>query len=440
MRPSFLHLLPLAALLAAGCELYPEDPIFAYGQVLRADGKPVSGATLSFERSLSLQPGGHPILSPPEFSPHATATTRAEGAFTLELLAGATAERVKSGEYYDWRSYRFRLISPVEEGRAAILSFAPSGGDVELPPLRPWVAELSVEEGTEGQIAVSFAPVPLRPEPPPTGTWPSSTHPETGEIRHDEGTTPRPVVQLLQGGGAVLWQEEATGSPWTAGPWLREDFEDLEVMVRAQTVGDWQFEPLGGRFSSVGYRLEWRSERLPMPGAGLRPISRGASCEPLPADVTACPWTDGQLASVKLPPVSTQPERWPQELRLTLAAPARPSRIVVRGLAADYVNSPVKTLFIEGSEDGERWMSLGELVRPFLGGTDRGGYRKHREVQWAADNPMDPEFQVNWATNLYLEGVLYTEVAVRHVRLRGVPVESSRPVELKALKEVSLFE
>jgi hypothetical protein len=223
-------------------------------------------------------------------------------------------------------------------------------------------------------------------------------------------------------------------------PWLREDFEGLEVMVRAQTTGDWRFSPLGGRGSSLGYRLEWRSERLPMPGAGLRPVSRGASCEPLPAGATVCPWTDGQLASVKLPLVSSQPEKWPEELRLTLAAPARPSRIVLRGLAADYFNSPVKRVFIEGSEDGERWMSLGELVRPALEGVDRAAYRDHREVDWAGDNPLDPALQVDLASNLYLEGALRTEVAVRHVRLRGVPAGSTRPIELKALREVSLFE
>lgn len=437
MRRSFRHLIPLAALLAAGCDLYPEDPLFAYGQVLRADGTPVSGATLSFERALTHREVASNAVSPPAFSPHATTTTRAEGAYTLELLAGAVSERVRVGEYYDWRSYRFRLVSPVEEGRAAILSFELGGGDVELPPLRPWVADLAVGEGSGGTLSVSFAPVPQRPEPPPTGRWQSTTNPDTGEQTPIEATTPVPLVQLLQD-GTVLWQEEAAGSPWTASPWLREDFEELEVMVRAQTVGNWDFEPLGGRRSSVGYRLEWRSERLPMPGAGLRPVSRGASCEPLPAGATACPWTDGQLASVKFPPVST--EKWPEELRLTLAAPARPSRIVVRGLAAGLFLRPAKKLFIEGSEDGERWVSLGELVRPSLGQADWAGFRAYREVHWAADNPMDPELQVDTAQNLYLEGPLRTEVAVRHVRLRGLPLEGNRPVEFKALREVSLFE
>ncbi|AKJ03213.1 putative lipoprotein [Archangium gephyra] len=433
------HLLPLAALLA-GCTLYPEDPLFAYGQVSRADGTPVSDATLSFERALSYRPGPYPTLIPPEFSPHATATTRAEGAYTLELLAGATVERVRTEEGYDdVRLYRFRAVSPVEEGRAAILSFTLVGGDVELPPLRPWVADLSVGEGAEGRPAVSFAPLPLRPEPPPTGTWQYSTNPKTGELIYDEGTVPHPVVQLIQG-DAVLWQEEVSGSPWTVAPWLREDFEALEVMVRAQTTGDWTFEPLGGRFSAMGYRLEWRSERLPMPGAGLRPVSRGASCEPLPAGVTVCPWTDGQLASVKLPPVSTQPEKWPEVLRLTLAAPARPSRIVLRGLAADDFHNPLKKLFVEGSEDGVRWVSLGEVVRPALEGVNRAAYRDVREVEWAGDNPLDPALQVDLTSNLYLEGALRTEVAVRHVRLRGVPAESTRPIELKALREVSLFE
>ncbi|HEY0096783.1 MAG TPA: hypothetical protein VGB96_20795, partial [Archangium sp.] len=326
---------------------------------------------------------------------------------------------------------------------ATILSFEPGGGDVELPPLKPWAANLALGEGDEGHLAVSFAPVPPPPETPPTASLRFSVNPYTGEQLPLLPTTPLPVVQLLHGGGTVLWQQEVGGSPWTAAPWLREDFEGLEVMVRAQSTGDWDFAPLGGRRSSVGFRLEWRGERLPMPGAGLRPASRGASCEPRPVGATACPWTDGQLAPVKLPLTATQPvNRWPETLSLTLAAPSRPSRIVVRGLAtSSSVPSPLKKLIIEGSEDGERWLPLGEVVRPALAEElDRAAYRDYREVTWGADNPFDPELQVSLLSNLYLEGPLRTEVAVRHVRLRGVLAESNRPVEFESLREVSLFE
>ncbi len=109
MRRSFRHLIPLATLLAAGCDLYPEDPIFAYGQVLRADGTPVSGATLSFGRTLSLGDFTGRIVSPPDFTPHTTASSRADGAFTLELLSGDTYQRVRNGEYYELNAYRFRV-------------------------------------------------------------------------------------------------------------------------------------------------------------------------------------------------------------------------------------------------------------------------------------------------------------------------------------------
>src|SRR5688500_18265753 len=135
MRSSFRHVLSLAALLATGCQLklYPEDPVFAYGQVLRADRSPHPGASLSFARARNPDWTSR-SFTPPTFSPFpAAATTEADGSFTLELREGDTTTYVRQGESIN---YRFRLVSPVEEGRAATLSFF-MGGDVELPPLRP---------------------------------------------------------------------------------------------------------------------------------------------------------------------------------------------------------------------------------------------------------------------------------------------------------------
>jgi hypothetical protein len=448
MRPSFRHLLSLAALLAAGCDLrlYPEDPVFAYGRVLRADGSPLPGASLSFDRAREPEYDIFAPYIPTEFSPFPTAaaTTEADGSFTLELLEGHTSTYVRQGESI---GYRFRLVSPMEEGRAAILSFF-MGGDVELPPLRPWVADLSVGEGAEG-LAVSFAPPPPRPELPPGAQGFIVRIPQENRVEVVVASKPLPVVQLIQG-GEVAWQQVGVASPWTVGPWLLEDFQGLETMVRAQSAGEWDFVPLGGLRSRLGFRQEWRSERLPLPAAARRPVSRGASCEPLPAGTTSCPWTDGELVSVELPRtvvkppgVGSQPrEVGPESLRLTLAAPARPSRIVIRGLAARHVlvAKQVERFVVEGSEDGERWVTLGELNQVVAPGTDPQDMRFGHELGWAGDNPFDPPLLVHPMLAAYLEGGLRTDTPVRHVRLRATSTSTSNPAELRALREVSLFE
>jgi hypothetical protein len=446
MRSSFRHVLSLAALLAAGCQLrlYPEDPVFAYGQVLRADGSPLSGAALSFERTRNSDSSSS-SFTPPEFSPFPTAaaTTEADGTFVLEMRDGDTSTYVREGESI---GYRFRLISPVEEGRAAILSFD-MGGDVELPPLRPWAANLSVGEGTEG-LAVSFAPPPPRPELPPGAQGTQVRIPQENRVEYVVASKPLAVAQLVHG-GEVAWQQVGASSPWTVSPWVREDFQEVEAMVRAQSVGQWDFAPLGSLRSRVTFRLEWRSERVPLPAAGLRPVSRGASCEPLPAGATACPWTDGKLVTVELPRTLVKPpgagnaqprEVGPEALRLTLAAPARPSYVVVRGLALWYYPSGVvRQLAIEGSEDGERWVSLGTLNHRVEPRTDPQDMRFIYEDTRAGDNPFDPPLQVDPLLSIYLEGSLRTDTPVRHVRLRGVS-GTTIPAELRALREVSLFE
>jgi hypothetical protein len=318
------------------------------------------------------------------------------------------------------------------------------GGDVELPPLRPWAANLSVGEGTEG-LAVSFASPPPRPELPRGAKGTQVRIPQENRVEYVVASKPAPVAQLVHG-GEVAWQQIGAGSPWTVGPWVREDFEEVEVMVRALSAGVWEFVPLGSLHSRVTFRLEWRSERLPLPTAGLRPISRGAPCEPLPAGATACPWTDGKLVSVELPRTTVKPpgagnaqprEVGPEALRLTLAAPARPSHIVVRGLAAwTFPSSPVRQLSIEGSEDGERWVSLGALEHRVEPRTDP---QDMQFVSNTGDNPFDPPLQVDPLLAVYLEGSLRTDTPVRHVRIRGVS-GTSYPAELRALREVSLFE
>ncbi|RKI25504.1 hypothetical protein D7Y27_42260, partial [Corallococcus sp. AB004] len=135
MRRALVTSLGLLAFTTAGCDRYPEDPIFAYGRALHRDGTPRSGETLTLER-----------LEDDVFTPLTTATTEASGDFTLEMLSG---DAVREEDYYR-RSNRLRLALPLDaDGSGTFLSFTLQD-DVELPTLKPWDARPIVGSSDQG--------------------------------------------------------------------------------------------------------------------------------------------------------------------------------------------------------------------------------------------------------------------------------------------------
>ncbi len=445
-----LFLLPLLP-LALACERYPEDPVFAYGQVLRADGAPVEGLTLGFERGVNpntFVTGGY-VDPPPAFAPYASATTLADGTFTLELTYGALdGWHQKKDE-----SYRFRAAPPLDEqGQGVVGSFAISRGDVELPPLRAWETQLAVTSGAEG-ATLTFAQPPPAPERPISARVPTY-YGSDGESQVVDATRPQPVVQL-HGADGLAWQRPEATSPLTLGAQVLEDFA-LEAQVRAMGVGMWFFEPLGGASSDVEFRLEWRSGRKALAKGALLPVSRGAAC--WPPKEGACPWTDGKLAPVELstrpvlvnpnkpspveppPPPSGPPPTEVDEVGLTLATPARPSRAVIRGLEAGVSYPNVQTVVVEGSDDGLTWRPLGSAPVPGREGEEEDPYGMffNARLGWAGDSPHDPPLLVEEGP-VFLELPLTTAEPVKHVRLTVRP-QSGTPVLLYLISELSLFE
>ncbi|RKH49410.1 hypothetical protein D7W81_41505, partial [Corallococcus aberystwythensis] len=130
---------------------------------------------------------------------------------------------------------------------------------------------------------------------PPTADTMELQDANTGDFVPILPTDPEPLLWVTSG-GELLWRQPGRTSPWTPGPYVLEDFALPRVQLRAASAGTWMYSPLGGEPGSVEFRLEWRTGAEPLPAGTLRPVSRGATCEPSFPDV--CPWTDGLLTPV----------------------------------------------------------------------------------------------------------------------------------------------
>ena len=438
MRLTRLFWLPLC-LVAAGCR-YPEDPLFAYGRALQANGEPLAGATLTVERapprSWDVGEGEGGPEAPPGFTPYGTSTTEANGDFTQQFRSGDVEQSAFDGS--DYVQYRFRLALPLEEGEGTFVSFV-FNGDVELPTLQPWESRLTVLQSPAGP-SLSFAPAPPTAELPPSGKVRTILLGSEGQEQVTvHPTAPEPIVQLFTQ-GARLWLQPGVSAPWTPGPYVLEDFASPEAQLRAVSLGVWLFSPLGSIGSTVDFRQEWRTARLPLPAGGLRPVSRGASCQPSPPG--ACPWTDGQLTPVPL--FIGDLAEPPYSLVITLAEPTRLSRAVIRGLEHAHVFTGTERLRLEGSVDGEHWLPLASTV---LRTRSRQEAVIHSVNATFADNtawdsPFDGPIEQFDRLPLFLEVPLENAEPVQHVRFQ-VDAESeelSGPRLLFSLAEVSLFE
>ncbi|MFP2924481.1 discoidin domain-containing protein [Pyxidicoccus sp. 3LG] len=426
MRPSLLHGLLLSSLFTAGCEPFPDAPVFFYGMALRGDGAPFRQTELTLE-------GGRPYTPPRalfdalDFTPYGTTTTRDNGAFALEVLAGDILPRMEAEDSRLRPTFRerYRVATPLENGRAAFISFTLStgGGDSELPEMRTWDAHLASSEEPTGR-ALTFAPTP----PPPEASVGVVAEPDVTDGQVDP-ILPVPTLQL-HGQEGLVWLEDAVTSPRALPPWLLEDFDSAEAQVRVVSAGAWNRMPLTSPESWLRFRLEWRSERLALPVGTLRPLSRGAACHPVLA--APCPFTDGRLIGAK------PSELWPSDtpgappllIGVRLAAPARLSRVVIRDLG-----TPGHELLIEGSEDGEQWVELARRTLTEQSGVT-GNSRTFRNIT-DADSPWDPPIPRHY--HYFLDLPLSAPRPVRYVRL--VPKwQGTGVVGVSSLAELSLFE
>ncbi|RKG73205.1 hypothetical protein D7W79_26245, partial [Corallococcus exercitus] len=255
-------------------------------------------------------------------------------------------------------------------------------------------------------------------------------------------TVPEPLLWVTSG-GELLWRQRGMASPWTPSPYVLEDFAAPQVRLRAASMGEWLFSPLGGESSSVYFRQEWRTGAEPLPAGTLRPISRGATCEPSFPDV--CPWTDGLLTPVDFWEKETDPRY--HSVVITLPQPALPRRAVVRGLSYLQGWGGKDWLVLEGSVDGEQWQSLARVTLRDMSELERSlrdatfGY--YAEPTGGESPFGDGPLRLGAQEPVFQDVPLASVGPVRFVRMS---VESliydgtSPPAEFYTLSEVSIFE
>ncbi|RKH04455.1 hypothetical protein D7V97_25355 [Corallococcus sp. CA053C] len=312
--------------------------------------------------------------------------------------------------------------------------------DVELPTLQPWDAHPRVESGPQG-TTVAFPPAPAPLETPETA--------KLTEIAFSDGTahpippsTPEPWV-FLTTSDTLLWQQRVATSPWTASPYVLEDFAAPRVQLRAASVGYWYFSPLGGEPGGVDFRMEWRTAHEPLPAGALRPLSRGATCEArFPG---TCPWTDGQLEPVNIVARVDAPQVL--SVVFSLPRPGLPRHAVVRGLGYLQGYEGKEWLLLEGSADGEQWRPLTRtVVREVERHTDDAldFMYSHFISLTPEDSPYgDLPFALGSQTPVFADAPLADGEPVRFVRLSVETLTfegGTRLVGLSSLAELSVFE
>ncbi|MBZ4422616.1 hypothetical protein [Myxococcus sp. RHSTA-1-4] len=437
------RLLPLSllALLASGCERMPEDPIFVHGRLLHADGSPRADTPLRLERARVYSYGS----SVPEeerdtrFKPYSEGASRASGDFTLEALAGDTAVEELNG----YEQYHFRVVPPLDEdGHGVFVAFV-FWDDVELPEMRPWDSGLTVSDGLQGPT-LSFGAAPPVPQTPPSAKLTEYWDQNTNTTMPLSPSTPEPVMHL-HGEGGLVWQWFRATSPWTPSPYVLEDFAGVEAQLRALSAGLWFFNPLGGESSTLDFRMEWRTPRKALPVGTLRPVSRGAACSPAPVE-GPCPYTDGKLTVQETHPGSQQPGPGNEggfgveALTFTLNAPARPRRLVIRGLETTLNYLDRIRVVLEGSGDGDTWGRLADIpVIHFDKNDSRRNYYQYPLFGTDAASPFDPPMDA-YTPSLYLDEPLTGDAPVRYLRLRVTAEDGESAGRLYSLAELSVFE
>ncbi|NMO17075.1 hypothetical protein HPC49_11465 [Pyxidicoccus fallax] len=326
MRPLTL-LLPCLAL--SGCMLEPDDPVYLSGTVLEADGTPWRGGplTLMRPRKVNIRLNEYRAeVWDTRYEPWAEVTPGADGLFLHALQARDTGadELERPHPWTDLTSFQLHL-PPREDGGRDFLWFQ-AKFDADLPPLRPWASSLRAE-AAEGGVRLSWDAVQ------PTADIPEPKY-----------------FMLLQGEQGIAWVAETrSGEPWV-GPELLEDFTDGRARVQAVARGDRTWVQQTMLYNAVS-----ESPPLPLPFAGEVPASRGAPCSVMgDAPLQPCPFTDGKLATLRVP---YSGNRLAQEVTVLLPEPVRPRRVVVRGLLGA---GPTEVVHAEGSMDGVTWLPLGE--------------------------------------------------------------------------------
>lgn len=378
------------------CEGEPDDPFFFFGTALDAKGAPVAGAPMELLRGKDAACGWsfrEQYVPPPvpdgfgqPLDPFQQTATGPDGAFLFEIL-----------RYQLDRGYCFRAEMSAGTGAKTIVPFWFYLSDFQVDRFVLWGDGYATASlAADGHELVSADP-PLPPAEPVQGV-------ETDLIAYEWDVT---------AGGKPLWREQRTAAPLALDSYLREDFGDAEVKVDmlARLAPGVSAGPMS--FGST-YTEYASGPPAAVPAVTSRvPASRGAVCTLGSLVADPCPFTDGMLDLV---PLSDQAGLPSPSLELTLAAPIRPSLLIMR----DVQTMGTSQVQLEGSADGVAWQPIAQfwIGPPYVEGPEPPQISAYdslvgsmRSVRQPLTPPADP---------------------IAHLRLNGLLVT--------ALREISFFE
>ena len=377
----------LGALALCACEGEPDDPFFFFGTALDSKGAPLGGAPIQLLRgrdaacTWSFREQYFPPPLPEGFGqpldPFLQTTTEPDGLFLFEVL-----------RYQQEWGYCFRAEMSADTGAKTALPFFFFGSDFHADRVFLWAdGDVSASAAADGH-ALSSAEAPLPPADPVQGAA-------------------RDIVAYewdVTAGGKPVWRAERTAAPLALDSYLREDFGDVEVRVDmlAQLAPGVSAGPLSFGMPYTEY-VAGPPAAIPA-GTPRVPASRGAACKLGPTPIDPCPFTDGSL---DLAPFSAPLGGMVSSLELTLAAPIRPSLLIMRDAQA-MSSSPVQ---LEGSVDGVTWQPIAEfwIGKPYAGGGEpppMSAYDYFTMPLYFIRQPLVPPAEP--VTHLRLNGLLIT--------------------------------
>lgn len=304
MRPLLLILL-----LVSACGFEPDALIFLTGVVLDDAGKPTPGKAVQLESGPR-----RGAQSDEPWRSVATATTNDDGQYTLAVSKGA--------------------LYPGDGSRTTARAFINDENDIffhatydgELPPLEPWDAKFTINEGL-----ATFVPAPLR----------------------EDETTSMHALELVSG-TEVLWREWFDDATTLSLPSVSsEDLPAPEWRVRAWRNGQRNYMPVSAFGTGIGWTARSASRSIAADVDRTLPISRGRPCLVDDRPFEGCPLTDGRMRSVSLP--LDEQHRYPTRIAILLDAPHRVSSVVVRGMR-------IGDLIVEGVTTAGVTVKLGRAV------------------------------------------------------------------------------
>jgi hypothetical protein len=358
-----LHTLATVGVAAAlgislpGCggfsKLDPGAAVHVSGRVLAPDGTPAKGArVLLFKESdigevavgLTFAIGSLGVVCLTPLAPSVCAdarkvTTGSDGAYSFDLHGGDTQGSIANASTFD-----LAALVPAVAGGGNVVStvrFEIQRAELTVPDLRVWAAPPDVSTAT----------------PEPSVRWPAL--PGDGY-----GASPQYTVRWLDGAGqhAVWAVGNATSGVHADARVLEDRSGTVEVDADTSMPGP-----------DTDFRFTYSSQPVAFRGPAGAPPSRGSPCyayggDGKPVALSPCRLTDGDLFSAGGLQTGTCSG---------CTAPAHSAAYIdlgrVRPVSLVTVRGGASFMLVEGSNDGQSWVQIGNGSGALFAVTPRAG-------------------------------------------------------------------